>query len=66
MTGAHRLVAGIEVAMRLTVRILGAEVFHIDTDPDEPYDTGRDLSGGSLGSDRRSDRSLHGIHQRSR
>lgn len=39
--------------MRLTIRILGAEVFYIDTEPEhEEDDVSRDLSGGSLGSDR--------------
>jgi hypothetical protein len=37
--------------MRLTIRILGTEVFHVDTDPDtEDDDKQRDLSGGNLGS----------------
>jgi hypothetical protein len=34
--------------MRLTIRFLGTEVFHIDTDPDEDDDKQRDLSGGNL------------------
>lgn len=39
--------------VRLTIRILGAEVFHIDTEPEyDEDDVSRDLSGGSLGSDR--------------
>lgn len=38
--------------MRLTIRILGTEVFHMDTHPDEDEDTSRDLSGGNLNSDR--------------
>lgn len=33
--------------MRLTVRILGCEVFHISNET-EPDDTERDLSGGTL------------------
>lgn len=40
--------------MRLTIRLLGAEVFHVSTEgePTSPgldEDTARDLSGGNLG-----------------
>lgn len=35
--------------MRLTIRLLGTEVFHVSTEPDEDEDTARDLSGGNLG-----------------
>ena len=38
--------------MRLTIRLLGTEVFHVSTDPEPEDDTARDLSGGNLGSDR--------------
>ena len=38
--------------MRLTIRLLGAEVLHLSTEPDADEDTARDLSGGNLGSDR--------------
>lgn len=39
--------------MRLTIRLLGTEVLHVSTEPDEvDEDMARDLSGGSLGSDR--------------
>lgn len=55
--------------MRFTLRILGAEVFHVDTDPDadEDDDKARDLSGGTTTADRIEagpDRSLHGLHPR--
>ena len=38
--------------MRLTIRILGTEIFHFSTDPEPDYsdDKQRDLSGGNLGS----------------
>lgn len=38
-------------AMRLTIRLLGAEVFHVSTEADPEEDTARDLSGGNLGSE---------------
>ena len=37
--------------MRLSISILGTEVFAISTDPEPDEDTARDLSGGNLGSD---------------
>jgi hypothetical protein len=36
--------------VRLTIRLLGAEVIHISTDPEPPYDPARDLSGGTVAS----------------
>lgn len=38
--------------MVLTIRILGAEVFHLSTNAEPDEDTARDLSGGSVGYDR--------------
>ena len=38
--------------MRLTIRLLGAEVLHVTTEPEPDEDTARDLSGGNLGSER--------------
>lgn len=38
--------------MRLTIRLLGAEVFHVSTEDEPDDDIARDLSGGNLGSDR--------------
>lgn len=38
--------------MRPTIRLLGAEVFHVSTEDEPDEDTARDLSGGNLGSDR--------------
>jgi len=38
--------------MRLTIRVLGAEVFHVSTDVEPDEDAARALSGGTLGSDR--------------
>lgn len=37
--------------MRLTIRLLGTEVFHVSTELEPDEDTARDLSGGNLGSD---------------
>ena len=36
--------------MRLTIRLLGTEVFHVSTDPEPEDDKERDLSGGTLAS----------------
>ena len=36
--------------MRLTLRILGTEVFHFSTDPEPAEDRSRDLSGGVVAS----------------
>lgn len=33
--------------MRLTLRLLGTEVFHISTDPETPDNESCDLSGGT-------------------
>ena len=40
--------------MTLTVRLLGLEILHVDlsTEPDEDEDTARDLSGGTMTSER--------------
>ncbi len=38
--------------MVLTIRILGAEVFHLSTNAEPDEDTARDLSGGTTGYDR--------------
>lgn len=38
--------------MRLSISILGTEVFAISTDPEPDEETARDLSGGNLGSER--------------
>lgn len=35
--------------MRLTIRLLGTEVFHVSTEPESDEDVSRDLSGGNLG-----------------
>lgn len=37
--------------MRLTIRLLGTEIFHVTTDPEwaEEDDCSRDLSGGTTG-----------------
>lgn len=36
--------------MRFTLRILGAEIFHVSTDPEPEDDKSRDLSGGTVSS----------------
>lgn len=37
--------------MRLTIRLLGTEIFHVSTDDEPDDDLARDLSGGNLGSE---------------
>lgn len=47
-----KVAAGLGADMRLTIRLLGTEVFHVTTDEEPDEDIARDLSGGNLGSER--------------